>query len=121
VISLRRDEDGTERYFVDAGKKVLTSDGGWNVTGFGTLLYSPRTMVPTPHASVVALSEEHGWIEVPGGAIHEVGDRVRIVPNHACVAVATQRSLFVVDGDDVVAEWPVGPQRVLAPSTEFEG
>jgi D-serine deaminase-like pyridoxal phosphate-dependent protein len=114
VISLRRDEDGTERYFVDAGKKVLTSDGGWDVSGYGTLLYSPKTMVPNPHAEIVALSEEHGWIEVPGGAVHEVGDRLRIVPNHACVAVATQRRLYVVEGEQVVAEWPVGPAPAQA-------
>jgi D-serine deaminase-like pyridoxal phosphate-dependent protein len=109
VISLRRDEDGTERYFVDAGKKVLTSDGGWSVSGYGILLYSPKTMVFNPHAEIVALSEEHGWIDVPGGAVHEVGDRLRIVPNHACVAVATQRRLYVVDGEEVVDEWQVGP------------
>jgi D-serine deaminase-like pyridoxal phosphate-dependent protein len=109
VISLRRDDDGTERYFIDAGKKVLTSDGGWRVSGFGTLLYSPKTMVPNPHAEIVALSEEHGWIEVPGGAVHETGDRLRIIPNHACVAVATQKRMYLVDGEDVVSEWAVGP------------
>jgi D-serine deaminase-like pyridoxal phosphate-dependent protein len=107
VTSLRRDEDGTERYFIDAGKKTLTSDGGWNVHGFGTLLYSPSTMVPNPHAAIVALSEEHGWIEVPGGAVHEIGDLARVVPNHACVSVATADRLYVVDGETVVDEWPV--------------
>jgi D-serine deaminase-like pyridoxal phosphate-dependent protein len=107
AVSRRRDPDGTERVFLDAGKKTLTSDTGWNVPGYGTLLYSPRTMVPNPHAALVALSEEHGWMDVPGGAIHDVGDLVRIVPNHACVAVATQERLFVVDGEAVVAEWPV--------------
>ncbi len=107
VFSLRRDDDGTERYFVDAGKKALSTDGGWNVRGFGTILYSPKTMVPNPHAALVALSEEHGWVEVPGGAIHEIGDRMRIVPNHACVAVACADRLYLVDGEAVVDEWPV--------------
>jgi D-serine deaminase-like pyridoxal phosphate-dependent protein len=123
VISLRRDDDGTERFFVDAGKKVLTSDGGWNVRGFGTLLYSPKTMVPNPHAALVALSEEHGWVDVPGGAIHEIGDRVRIVPNHACVAVATQSRMFLVDGETVVEEWEVrgSADKDEARSTEYQG
>ncbi|MFO8233719.1 MAG: hypothetical protein R6U20_13800 [Longimonas sp.] len=36
-----------------------------------------------------------------------VGDRLRIVPNHACVTVATQPVLYAVDRDEVVDTWPV--------------
>jgi D-serine deaminase-like pyridoxal phosphate-dependent protein len=36
-----------------------------------------------------------------------VGDRVRIVPNHACVVVNTQDNLVVVDGSDVIDTWVV--------------
>jgi len=107
VISLRRHEDGTERFFMDAGKKTLSSDGGWDLRGFGILLYSPKTMVRNPHAAIIALSEEHGWVDVPGGAIQDVGDRARIIPNHACVAVAMAERLFVVEGETVVGEWEV--------------
>jgi D-serine deaminase-like pyridoxal phosphate-dependent protein len=32
-----------------------------------------------------------------------VGDRVRIVPNHACVVVNTQDKLYYVEGEEVVA------------------
>ena len=63
--------------------------------------------VGAPHAWLASLSEEHGWIVIPGGALFDVGDRVRIVPNHACVSVATQSMLYVVDGDEVVEERPV--------------
>ncbi len=107
VISRRRDHDGTDRVYADAGKKALSMDTGYGVPGYGTILYSPRTMVPNPHAALVALSEEHAWIRVPGGAITEVGDRVRILPNHACLAVALQSRLYVVDGEEVVEEWEV--------------
>jgi D-serine deaminase-like pyridoxal phosphate-dependent protein len=107
VLSRHRDADGTERLFVDAGKKALSSETGWGVGGYGVVLYSARTRVPNPHAALVALSEEHGWIEVPGGAVFGVGDPVHLVPNHACVAVATQPRLFVVDGEEVVDEWEV--------------
>ncbi len=106
VVSRHR-TDGRDRLFVDAGKKVLTSDTGARTSGFGVLLYNPRTMEPLPHASITGLSEEHGWIEVGGGSTLSVGDRVRIVPNHACVAVNTQDLLYVVDGDEVVDTWPV--------------
>ncbi|MDX1421001.1 MAG: alanine racemase [Rubricoccaceae bacterium] len=107
VLSIRRGDDGTDRVVLDAGKKVLTTDGGGGTEGYGILLHSPSTMKPLPHARLVALSEEHGWVEVPGGSTFDVGDRVRIVPNHACVAVATQPRLYLVDGEDVVEEWPV--------------
>ena len=105
TLSVRRFDDGTERAVTDAGKKVLTSDGGVGLTGHGTVLYSPRTMIAHPHARVVGLSEEHGWVDTPGGVIWDVGDPVFVVPNHACVAVATRAELFVVDGDEVVETW----------------
>ena len=105
VVSKKRFDDGTERDITDAGKKVLTSDRRHGHEGYGTVLYSPRTMVANPHSHVVALSEEHGWVDTPGASIYDIGDPVFLVPNHACVAAATRRELFVVDGDEVVETW----------------
>jgi D-serine deaminase-like pyridoxal phosphate-dependent protein len=107
VLSLHRADDGTDHVYLDAGKKVLTTDTGWGTDGYGLLLHSPSTMKPLPHARLAALSEEHGWVAVPGGATFDVGDRVPVVPNHACVAVATQPALYVVEGDEVVDTWEV--------------
>ena len=107
VVSLRRFDDGTEQAVVDAGKKTLTTDTDAGVSGYGAVLYSPRTMVRNPHARVARLSEEHGVVATPGGLIYDVGDPVFVVPNHACVAVATRRVLYAVEGDEVAAEWSV--------------
>ena len=107
VLSKRRFDDGTERVVTDAGKKVLTSDLRPGSDTFGTVLYSPRTMIAHPHALVSGLSEEHGWVDSPGGVIWDVGDPVFVVPNHACVAVATRRQLYLVDGDEVAETWDV--------------
>jgi D-serine deaminase-like pyridoxal phosphate-dependent protein len=104
VVSHRRGSGGQERFYLDAGKKVLTSDGGYGLTGYGQLLYNARTMVALPHAEIVALSEEHAWARVRGGATVDVGDRLRLVPNHACTAVSTQDRLFLMDGDEVLEE-----------------
>ncbi|MDX1439403.1 MAG: alanine racemase [Rubricoccaceae bacterium] len=104
VTSAKRG-NGVERVYVDAGKKTLTTDRGYGLDDYGVILHSPRTMKQMPHARLVALSEEHGWIEIPGGAPFDIGDRIRIVPNHACVAVATQSRLYAVEGDQVVAQW----------------
>ena len=107
VISRHRDPDGTERFFLDAGRKVLTSDLAPLSGMYGKLLYSSSRMVPHPHARLISLSEEHGWGVVPGGGTFAVGDRVRVVPNHACVTVNTQDEVYVVDGDHVKAVWRV--------------
>ncbi|MEX0747226.1 MAG: alanine racemase [Rhodothermales bacterium] len=107
VVSRHRDHAGKERLFLDAGKKILTSDTGYKTDGYGILLYNARTMQPMPHAHITNLSEEHGWVDVLGGSTLSVGDRVRVVPNHACVAVNTQDLMYVVDGEDVVDSLPV--------------
>ncbi len=107
VISKHREQGGQERLFLDAGRKVFTSDGGFGTRGYGILLFNARTMEPLPHAHITGLSEEHGWVRVAGGATLQVGDRVRVVPNHACVVVNTQDAMHLVDGERVVAPLPV--------------
>ncbi len=114
VISKHRDPDGQERLFLDAGKKVFTSDVARHTDGFGVILYNARTMEPLPHARITALSEEHAWVRVPGGATLRVGDRVRVVPNHACVVVNTRPHLYVVEGERVLDTWRVDAQGQVA-------
>ena len=67
-----------ERAMVDAGSKALTSDLlGLDGHGF---------IPDLPEASIFALSEEHGFVDLRNGADRpQVGDKVRIIPNHACV------------------------------------
>ncbi|PSQ81818.1 MAG: metal-activated pyridoxal enzyme [Bacteroidetes bacterium QS_8_68_15] len=116
VTSKRRSEEGTERLYLDAGKKVLTTDrGSYGLDGYGTLLYNAAAMRPWPHARVERLSEEHAWVNVPGGAPFTTGDRLRLVPNHACVTVATQPALTLVDGEDVIETLPVVARGHRAP------
>ena len=65
------------RIIIDAGSKTLTSDL-LGCTGYGEV-------VGRPDAVVELLSEEHGTIRQPLSAesMH-VGQRLRIIPNHAC-------------------------------------
>ena len=113
VISRHRDPDGSERLFLDAGKKVFTSDRAGSMSGYGAILYNPHTMEPLPHATINALSEEHGWVLVHGGSTMSVGDRVRVVPNHACVVVNTHKKLHLINGSEVAATWTVDAQSCL--------
>ena len=68
-----------------------------------------------PYADLVVAdaNQEHGIITVrpgSGGVLPDlaIGDRVRILPNHACATGAQHRSYHVVRGpsDQVEAEWP---------------
>lgn len=113
VISRRRDSDGTERLYLDAGKKVFTSDNAFGHEGYGELLYNPRAMVTLPHAEIVGLSEEHAWVHVSGGATLAIGDTVRVVPNHACVVVNNFDQMTLVDGEDVVENLEVNARGCL--------
>jgi D-serine deaminase-like pyridoxal phosphate-dependent protein len=104
VVSKRRDNRSHERLFLDAGKKVFTSDTGYATIGFGQPIHSASNMEPLPHAAVHNLSEEHAWMQVRGGSTLAIGDRLRIIPNHACVVMNTQNSAYIVSGEKVVRE-----------------
>jgi D-serine deaminase-like pyridoxal phosphate-dependent protein len=92
---------------VDAGSKVLSSDrgphGSTRLTGYGVAV-----PVGSDHAGmpVVSLSEEHGFI-VHGGENLEIGDRIRIYPNHACPVINLARTVQVINEDGSVELWPI--------------
>ena len=53
------------------------------------------------------LSEEHATVKSAAGTPLEPGDRVRILPNHACVVANLMDELLMVKGMDVVDRLPV--------------
>lgn len=67
-----------ERAVLDAGSKALTSD----LLGFSDHGY----LIDYPDASIAALSEEHAVVDLSrSGRKPEIGERLRIIPNHTCV------------------------------------
>lgn len=102
VVAVHKGQGGTSRVVLDAGKKILSSDLCSGHPGYGLALYNPRTMRPLPHTVVSRLSEEHAVLDVRGHATLDVGDRLRLVPNHACVVVATQNQYAVLSPTDEV-------------------
>lgn len=68
------------RLVLDAGSKVLGADRPAYASGHGRLL-------DHPDARVVQLSEHHAVVDLAGAPLPAVGERVRVVPNHACNAV----------------------------------
>jgi D-serine deaminase-like pyridoxal phosphate-dependent protein len=107
VVSLQSKPDGPDRAFVDAGKKVFTTDTGYGTDGYGIVLADAAAMAPRSDVQVDHLSEEHGWLTVADDTDLSVGDRLRIVPNHACVTVHTQDETYLVDGTAVRETLPV--------------
>ena len=88
---------------LDAGSKSLSSDrgvGAAQVPGFGVVLGAPDQVLER-------LSEEHGMLRVPPDAAYRIGDRVRILPNHACVTTNLHDELVAVQGGKVEATWRV--------------
>lgn len=89
-----------ERAIVDAGSKVLTSDL-LGMEGYG--------LIPAaPEASIVALSEEHGTVDLQGSNWNPiVGDRVAIIPNHVCVVSNMLDEVHLQLSDGTIETHPV--------------
>lgn len=87
-----------DRAIIDAGSKVLTSDL-LGLDGYGHVL-------GRPDITVEALSEEHGTLRATDIGL-KVGDRLRIVPNHACVVTNMLDRVELIRGDRFEATAPV--------------
>jgi D-serine deaminase-like pyridoxal phosphate-dependent protein len=89
------------RVILDSGSKILGGDRpGW-ATGFGRLLDHPE-------ARISALSEHHATVVWPAEAkLPALGDRLRVVPNHVCIAMNLVDDVTVISGGEIVDRWHV--------------
>ncbi|MFT7772788.1 alanine racemase [Roseateles sp.] len=112
VIGHQRDKGWI---LVDAGWMAMSQDRGTSKQavnqGYG--LVCNLAGEAYPDLLLADANQEHGIVTVrPGSAASlpglAIGDRVRILPNHACATGAQHRSYHVVRGADmaVQAEWP---------------
>jgi D-serine deaminase-like pyridoxal phosphate-dependent protein len=94
---------------IDAGSKTLSAD---------TLLSGERKhfgyIQDRPELILHDLSEEHGHLIVPDNSHLEVGDRLRIIPNHICPCINLHDRVFVVSGEKVVDQWSVAARGKVA-------
>lgn len=100
VVSARR--PGT--VIIDAGLKAMSADTLTVENGAG--IVCDVRGVPIPDIAFPTANEEHGFLTGPGTSKLEVGDLVRIIPNHACGTVNMWSSLHAVDAESV-SVWPV--------------
>jgi D-serine deaminase-like pyridoxal phosphate-dependent protein len=87
------------RAIIDAGSKALTSDL-LGLTDYGHVLGRPDLVIDQ-------LSEEHGRLISAGPIGLAVGDKLRVVPNHACVVSNLFDAVHVLEPGKPVAVWPV--------------
>ncbi|MDB5630566.1 MAG: alanine racemase, partial [Tardiphaga sp.] len=98
---------GPERGIIDAGSKTLTSDTGGGLDGFGLILDHPE-------ARIARFAEEHGFLDLARSNTRpDVGDVVRIVPNHVCVVVNMFDEVVMVRGDDIIGTLPIAARGKL--------
>lgn len=112
VIGHQRDKGWI---LVDAGWMAMSQDRGTarQAVNQGYGLVCDLAGTPYPDLILADANQEHGIVTVrPGsaGKLPElaIGERVRILPNHACATGAQHRTYHVVRGADatVEAEWP---------------
>ena len=100
------------RIILDCGSKTLTSDQARGITpaaGYGAVLAgdgdTPRRIDEA--LTIERLSEEHATVRVAGSTALEPGDRVRVVPNHACTVSNLVDAVRLVEGDSVLDTLPI--------------
>ena len=80
------------------GREPLRVGSG---SGFGEL-------VDHPEVTVKGMSEEHGILDLSQSVWRpQVGDRVRIIPNHVCIVTHLNDFIHGVRGEQVEITWPV--------------
>jgi D-serine deaminase-like pyridoxal phosphate-dependent protein len=98
---------GPDRGILDAGSKTLTSDTGGGLDGHGLILEHPE-------AKIARFAEEHGFLDLARSNTRpNVGDVVRIVPNHVCVVVNMMDEVVMVRGEEILGTLPVAARGKL--------
>jgi D-serine deaminase-like pyridoxal phosphate-dependent protein len=94
---------------VDGGSKTFSSDRltGSTEPTFGHALEAPQAVFHK-------MNEEHGYIDVrESGRRFEIGERLRIIPNHICVAVNLHERIYGMRGPQVEQVWEVAGRGKL--------
>jgi len=88
---------------VDGGSKTFSSDrlAGSSESSFGRVVEAPECVFHN-------MNEEHGYVDIRrADREFSVGDRVRIIPNHVCVAVNLHEQVYGIRKDVVEKVWKV--------------
>ncbi len=94
---------------VDGGSKTFSSD---RLTGSTESTFGH--VVEAPEAVFHKMNEEHGYVDVRQcGRKFEIGERLRIIPNHICVAVNLHERVYGIRNGEVEEVWEVAGRGKL--------
>lgn len=105
-------QPGADHAVVDAGALALSKDPGplhlgdawrWGMGAVFPDLAAYRAGRPDPELFLTSLSQEHGKTSRP----LPVGGKLRLLPNHSCLAVPLHAAYHVVRGERVVGRWGI--------------
>lgn len=86
---------------LDAGTKTLSGDRGREGSVHGTLLEDPEIVFDWAN-------EEHGHLDLRNASLRPtVGQKLRIIPFHACTATNMHETLYAIRGESVEATWKI--------------
>ena len=87
-----------QRAILDGGTKTFSSDRGLPM----------GIVVDHPAASIYMMNEEHGYLDISQcDPSPQIGDRLRVIPNHVCGCINMHDEIYGVRGDEVEVVWQI--------------
>jgi D-serine deaminase-like pyridoxal phosphate-dependent protein len=93
---------------------LISRHGSRGVVNIGLKTLSVEYGMPRavdPSISVLGLSDEHARVAFDNGSLHEVGERILLIPSHIDPTLNLHDSLFVWNENAELEEWPITPIR----------
>lgn len=88
-----------DRAILDGGSKTFTNDNIQHGCGY---------IVEYPEAKFYAMSEEHGHVDLSACQLKpKIGERLTVIPNHACGLTNLHDSVVAHRGGEVIGVWEV--------------
>ncbi len=100
VLATVTSRPARDRAVIDAGSKVFALDKG----AHGKEMLKGYGIVLNKKAVLDRLSEEHGVMMLDSNEALEVGETIRIIPNHACTVINLSDKAYVIRRGKVAAE-----------------
>ncbi|MEJ7607748.1 MAG: hypothetical protein WKF37_16110 [Bryobacteraceae bacterium] len=91
---------------LDGGSKTFSSDRS-SGSGFGYIMEASE-------AEFAKMNEEHGYVALGDSSRRwTIGEKVRVIPNHVCVAVNLHERVYGIRGNEVEEIWEVAGRGKL--------
>ena len=104
VISTVISAPTPERVIIDGGTKTFSSDMG----------YPMGYILEYPEAQIYQMSEEHGFADITRCEHRpRIGERLTVIPNHACGTINMHNTLIGLRGQNVEAQWEIAARGKL--------